>query len=127
MTVGGILLFLSYLASLYGPLESVLYAPSNVQFAAGSAKRVLEVLETEHEVREAPGALVLPRVNPALFLQRMFDTNRDSNQQLLPTREVGGLNTGLMIDQVTTSFKEGNVRETHNPLDLAIRDTVGSA
>src|SRR5438045_1685799 len=62
---------------------------------------------------------------PLLFLQRVFDTNRDSNQQVLPSRNVGGLNTGLMIDQVTTSFKEGNVRETHNPLDLAIRDTAG--
>jgi flagellar basal-body rod protein FlgF len=62
---------------------------------------------------------------PQLFLQRLFDTNRDSNQQVLPTRDVGGLNTGLMVDQVTTSFKEGNVRETHNPLDMAIRDTAG--
>ena len=61
ITVGGILVFLSYLASLYGPLESVLYAPSNVQFAAGSARRVLEVLETRHEVREKPGAITVGR------------------------------------------------------------------
>jgi len=62
---------------------------------------------------------------PLMFLQRLFDTNRDANGTVLPSREVGGLNTGLMIDQVTTSFKEGSVRETHSPLDMALRDTAG--
>src|SRR5437879_11500668 len=60
---------------------------------------------------------------PLVFLQRLFDTNRDSNGNVLPTREIGGINTGLMVDQVTTSFREGNIRETHNPLDMAIRHT----
>jgi flagellar basal-body rod protein FlgF len=62
---------------------------------------------------------------PLIFLQRLFDTNRDANGTVLPSREVGGLNTGLMVDQVTTSFQEGSIRETHNPLDMAIRDTAG--
>jgi flagellar basal-body rod protein FlgG len=62
---------------------------------------------------------------PLIFLQRLFDTNRDANGTVLPSREVGGLNTGLMVDQVATSFREGNIRETHNPLDLALRDTAG--
>ena len=62
---------------------------------------------------------------PLMFLQRVFDTNRDSNGQPLPTRAVGGLNTGLMVDQVKTNFREGNIRETRNPLDMAIRDTAG--
>jgi flagellar basal-body rod protein FlgF len=61
---------------------------------------------------------------PLLFLQRLFDTNREINGDVLPSREVGGVNGGLMIDQVTTSFREGAIRETHNPLDMAIRDTA---
>ncbi len=62
---------------------------------------------------------------PLEFLQRVFDGNRDSNGTLLPSRDVGGVGTGLMVDQVTTSFNEGSIRETHNPLDMAIRDTAG--
>jgi flagellar basal-body rod protein FlgG len=62
---------------------------------------------------------------PLIFLDRLFDTNRDSSGGVLPSREVGGLNTGLMTDQVTTSFQEGSIRETSSPLDMAIRDTAG--
>jgi flagellar basal-body rod protein FlgG len=62
---------------------------------------------------------------PLLFLQRLNDTNRDSNGDVLPSTLVGGVNTGVMIDQVTTSFKEGSIRQTQSPLDMAIRDTAG--
>ena len=62
LTVGGMLVFLCYLASLYGPLESLMYTSSTIQGAAGSARRVLEVLETEGEVVDRPGALALPHV-----------------------------------------------------------------
>ncbi|MBV9119513.1 MAG: flagellar hook-basal body protein [Chloroflexi bacterium] len=30
-----------------------------------------------------------------------------------------------MVDQVTTNYKEGSIRQTHSPLDMAIRDTAG--
>jgi flagellar basal-body rod protein FlgG len=62
---------------------------------------------------------------PLEFLQRLFDTNRDSNGAVMSSREVGGLNTGLMIDQVTTNYREGPIRETNNVFDLALRDTAG--
>src|SRR5262249_18945315 len=53
---------LSYLESLHEPLESVLQAPSTVQGAAGSARRVLEVLDVEQEGADRPGAPPLPPV-----------------------------------------------------------------
>ena len=56
LTAGGILVFLAYLAALYGPLETLMYAPSTTQGAAGSARRVLEILETRREVDDRPGA-----------------------------------------------------------------------
>lgn len=59
MTVGAILLFLSYLASLYAPLEAVMYTSSTLQGAAGSAQRVREVLRAEPEVKDLPGATTL--------------------------------------------------------------------
>jgi ATP-binding cassette subfamily B protein/subfamily B ATP-binding cassette protein MsbA len=60
LSLGSILVFLSYLASLYGPVEALMYTPSTIQGAAGSARRVLEVLQTEQEVADRPGAVVLP-------------------------------------------------------------------
>lgn len=56
ITVGDLLVFLAYLSALYGPLETLMYAPSTTQGAAGSAKRVLEVLETRREVDDVPHA-----------------------------------------------------------------------
>jgi ATP-binding cassette subfamily B protein/subfamily B ATP-binding cassette protein MsbA len=60
LSIGSILVFLSYLASLYGPLESLMYTSSTIQGAAGSARRVLEILETQPDVTDRPGAVDLP-------------------------------------------------------------------
>jgi ATP-binding cassette subfamily B protein/subfamily B ATP-binding cassette protein MsbA len=52
LTVGVLLVFLAYLASLYAPLESIMYTSMMIQGAAGSARRVLEILDTVPEVQE---------------------------------------------------------------------------
>jgi ATP-binding cassette, subfamily B, bacterial len=57
LSVGTILVFLSYLASLYGPIESLAYTSSTIQSAMGSARRVREILDQPPEVRDRPGAL----------------------------------------------------------------------
>jgi ATP-binding cassette subfamily B protein len=69
LSVGSILVFLSYLGSLYGPLESLMYTSSTIQGAAGSARRVLEVLETDPEVQEKPGAPALPATRGLVRLE----------------------------------------------------------
>jgi ATP-binding cassette, subfamily B, bacterial len=61
LTVGDLLVFLSYLGSLYGPIEALLYSPATLQGASGSARRVLEVFERDHEVRDDPGARPMQR------------------------------------------------------------------
>jgi len=58
-SVGVIILFLSYLGSLYAPLEAIMYTSSTLQGAAGSARRVWEVLQTETTVADRPGAALL--------------------------------------------------------------------
>jgi ATP-binding cassette subfamily B protein/subfamily B ATP-binding cassette protein MsbA len=62
MTIGSLLVFLAYLGALYGPIESIMYTPSTTQGAAGSARRVLEILDTRREVDDRPGAPPLPPV-----------------------------------------------------------------
>ena len=63
LTVGDLLVFLSYLSSLYAPLESLAYLGSGFSTAAASARRVLEVLDAPEPVTDLPGAraLELPR------------------------------------------------------------------
>ena len=62
MSIGTILLFLSYLGSLYSPLSTVIYTSSTIQANAGSAQRVREVLDSDHEVADKPGAARLTSV-----------------------------------------------------------------
>jgi ATP-binding cassette subfamily B protein/subfamily B ATP-binding cassette protein MsbA len=63
ITAGDLLVFLSYLHSLYAPLETLSYLSSGFAGSAASAQRVLEVLDSPEAVPEAPGA-------PALRLER---------------------------------------------------------
>ena len=63
LTVGDIIVFLSYLASLYQPLQSIAYSSSTVQGAAGSARRVLELLHSEPEVEERSAAHRLAEIS----------------------------------------------------------------
>jgi ATP-binding cassette subfamily B protein/subfamily B ATP-binding cassette protein MsbA len=69
LTVGGILVFLAYLGSLYGPLEALMYAPSTTQAAAGSARRVLELLDTRRDVEDQPHARRVPRLRGRVRLE----------------------------------------------------------
>jgi ATP-binding cassette subfamily B protein/subfamily B ATP-binding cassette protein MsbA len=62
ITVGTIVLFLSYLAALYSPLESLMYSGSTIQTAGGSARRVLEILNAERDVKDSPAAVGLSDV-----------------------------------------------------------------
>ena len=59
-SVGSLLVFLSYLASLYAPLETLAYLSSGYASAAAGARRVFEVLDEGERVKEAPNAVALP-------------------------------------------------------------------
>jgi ATP-binding cassette, subfamily B, bacterial len=61
LTVGSLLIFLSYLSSLYAPIETLSYTQGSIISAAVAGKRVLEVLEAEDSVRESPQARALPK------------------------------------------------------------------
>jgi ATP-binding cassette subfamily B protein/subfamily B ATP-binding cassette protein MsbA len=56
LTPGTIIVFLSYLGSLYDPLDSITHTAQTVQHAAAEADRVMEILETEPAIRDRPGA-----------------------------------------------------------------------
>jgi ATP-binding cassette subfamily B protein len=56
LTAGTIIVFVSYLASLYDPLDSLTHLTQTVQGAAAEADRVMEVLEIEPEIQDRPHA-----------------------------------------------------------------------
>jgi ATP-binding cassette subfamily B protein/subfamily B ATP-binding cassette protein MsbA len=71
LTVGSILVFLSYLGSLYGPLESLMYTSSTIQGAGGSAARVMEILDTPPEVSERPDAREIGHVQGRITFEKV--------------------------------------------------------
>jgi ATP-binding cassette subfamily B protein len=59
-SLGTLVVFFSYLTALYAPLVSLAYLSSTFADAAGSARRVIEVLDARDSVCEASGATPLP-------------------------------------------------------------------
>ncbi len=56
LTAGTIVVFVSYLGSLYEPIDSLSQTVQTVQSAAAETDRVMEILEIEPTVRDLPGA-----------------------------------------------------------------------
>jgi ATP-binding cassette subfamily B protein len=71
VTVGTIIVFLAYLASLYGPVEDLMATSTTLQEAAGSARRVTEILEAEPEVAERRHARRLRRAQGHVRFERV--------------------------------------------------------
>jgi ATP-binding cassette subfamily B protein len=56
LTAGTIVVFISYLGSLYDPIDALAQTAQTVQNAAAESDRVMEILEIEPAVDDAPGA-----------------------------------------------------------------------
>jgi ATP-binding cassette subfamily B protein/subfamily B ATP-binding cassette protein MsbA len=56
LTVGTLLVFLTYLAALYAPLENIAYLAATYAAAVASGRRVLEVMAAEDSVHDTPCA-----------------------------------------------------------------------
>jgi ATP-binding cassette subfamily B protein/subfamily B ATP-binding cassette protein MsbA len=60
LSVGSLLVILTYVAALYAPMQSLAYVSATFAEASAKALRVMEVLDTDREVVSRPGAIVLP-------------------------------------------------------------------
>ena len=74
LTVGDIVLLVSYLAMLYKPLETLASTAATVQGAAAGAGRVFGILDHTPKVRDKTGAIPLPArtAGPIVFDQVSF-------------------------------------------------------
>jgi len=61
LSLGVLLVFLSYLGSLYKPVKAIARLATTISKGAAAAERVLELLGSEPDVGERPGAVVAPR------------------------------------------------------------------
>jgi ATP-binding cassette, subfamily B, bacterial len=136
LKLGSILVFLSYLSSLYGPLESLMYTSSTIQGAAGSGRRVLEVLGWQPEVFDRPGAAALPPVRGHVRLEGVtfgYEPGRPVLRgialEVLPGQTVAivgftGAGKTTLVNLIARCFDpwEGHVRiDGHDVRDVQLR------
>jgi ATP-binding cassette subfamily B protein/subfamily B ATP-binding cassette protein MsbA len=62
LTIGGLIVFTAYLASLYQPVNQIFQTYGLVESAKAGLRRCLELLEIEPEVKDQPGARPLGQV-----------------------------------------------------------------
>lgn len=62
LTLGGLVAFLSYLHFLYAPINRIVDTDNIFQQAIAAGERLLELLDTSAEIKDAPAAVALPPV-----------------------------------------------------------------
>ncbi len=65
LSVGSLLVLVSYVTSIYAPLETLAWLSSGFASVVGQSRRVMEILDVEREVRDAPHARSCRRSEPA--------------------------------------------------------------
>ena len=60
LTLGSLLVFVAYMKTLQSAIESLLKTWATLKTTEANMDRVLEILDADDEVRDAPGAIVLP-------------------------------------------------------------------
>jgi ATP-binding cassette subfamily B protein/subfamily B ATP-binding cassette protein MsbA len=77
LTVGEVLIFLSYLASLYGPLSALMQTWGLIQGGRVSAERVFEILDLAPDLVDGPRSLAREEVRGAVTFEGvMFGYDR---------------------------------------------------
>jgi len=61
LTIGGLIVFTSYLASLYAPINQIFQTYGLVESAKAGLRRCLELLAIDPEIQDRPGARAMPR------------------------------------------------------------------
>jgi ATP-binding cassette subfamily B protein/subfamily B ATP-binding cassette protein MsbA len=69
MSAGTLVAFLLYLNLFFDPIRDMAMRLDQFQEAAAAGERILNVLDTEPEITDAPGAVELPRITGAVELR----------------------------------------------------------
>ncbi|HJU28472.1 MAG TPA: ABC transporter ATP-binding protein [Candidatus Binataceae bacterium] len=66
LTIGDLVVFTAYLASLYAPVNQIFQTYGLVENSKAGLRRCLELLEVEPAIKDRPGARTIARLNGAL-------------------------------------------------------------
>ena len=83
LTLGGLLVFVTYLGRLYGPLRDLTAVWESMFAAAAGAERVIELLRERPEVADRPGARRIGTARGALELRDVWFTYPESEEPAL--------------------------------------------
>jgi len=79
MSAGDVIVFVTYLASLYGPIHALSQTTGLIQGATAGARRSFEVLDADPEVKDRPGARALVATRGAIRFENVsFSYGDDS-------------------------------------------------
>src|SRR5262249_54188437 len=69
LDVGVLTMIVAYISKIHGPLEDIGQTLTDMQLSMASAERVLEVLDTNPEIRDKKEAKTLPEVQGAVAFE----------------------------------------------------------
>ncbi|HVN64326.1 MAG TPA: ABC transporter ATP-binding protein [Candidatus Binataceae bacterium] len=71
LTIGELIVFTTYLASLYAPLNQISQTFGQIEGAKAGLRRCLELLEIDPEIKDRPGAVAIGRVRGEIGFDRV--------------------------------------------------------
>jgi len=71
LSLGSLLVFITYLLMLYQPLQSLTYTAWAMEGATAGAKRCFEVLDREDDVKDSPNATAITETQGAIAFQNV--------------------------------------------------------
>ena len=83
LTVGDVVLLISYVAMLYKPLETLANTASTIQSASASGRRVFTLLNATPDVHDAPHATSLEENQPGSIVFDQVSFSYDGQNQVL--------------------------------------------
>ena len=83
LTLGGLMVFVTYLGKLYGPIGDLTSVSETMFAAAAGAERVSELLDEAPEVTDAPGAKRIGTARGAIELEDVHFTYRGAKSPAL--------------------------------------------
>jgi ATP-binding cassette subfamily B protein len=124
LTLGVLVAYIGYLWRFYGPVQQLSQMNDRIQRAATAAERVFEVIDTEPEVTDAPGAVELKDLQGHIEFDRVTfsyeegqDVLKDVSFEIQPGEMVGlvgpsGAGKSTTINLICRFYdvKEGAIR-----------------
>ncbi len=82
MTLGGLMLFMGYMARFYAPIRSLTRLNEMLQRSAAAAERVFEIMDAQPEVDDKKDAIELPTIKGDIEFKNVVFSYDDENNAL---------------------------------------------